>query len=193
MRGTFTVGNVLSVGKAGTGQGTVTSSPAGVNCGPDCNAPFPGGDTVTLTAVAAAGSTFGGWTGEGCTGTGTCTVTVTGARLVTATFGAPDGGDPPATGPPAAFTRVVVSKVRGIRYVTVTLHVTRAATAKVAVVRRSKTLVSAARTFAAGHRATKLRVPKRPPKGQATVKVTLKDVASGQTFVLRKTIRLPAP
>jgi hypothetical protein len=86
-----------------------------------------------------------------------------------------------------------VSKVRGIRYVTVTLHVTRAATAKIAVVRRSRTLVSTARTLAPGHRVIKLRVPKRPPKGQATVKVTLKDVASGQTFVLRKTIRLPAP
>ncbi len=84
---------VLTVTKAGTGGGTVTSTPAGISCGTTCAAPFASGTTVTLTATAAAGSTFAGWTG--CTGTGaTCTVSVTGARSVTATFDTVPVGTP---------------------------------------------------------------------------------------------------
>jgi hypothetical protein len=42
---------------------------------------------VTLTATPdARTSTFAGWSGGGCTGTGTCTVTMTAAQNVTATF-----------------------------------------------------------------------------------------------------------
>jgi len=82
----------LTVTKAGAGSGTVTSSPVGINCGPVCesetsefaqNPPFT---TVTLAATAASGSTFTGWDGAGCSGTGTCAVTMSGARSVTATF-----------------------------------------------------------------------------------------------------------
>ncbi len=194
MFGAFTVGNVLSVNKAGTGQGTVTSMPAGVNCGSACDVAFPGGDTVTLTAVAATGSTFTGWSGEGCTGTTTCVVTVSGARLVTATFTSVGGPPPPPnTGPPATVSRVSVSKVRRVRYVTIMLHVTRAATAKVAIVRGTKTRVSASKSLAVGHRTIRIKVPRKPPKGTATVKLTLKDVASGKSFVVRRTIKLPRP
>jgi len=76
----------LSVSKAGTGAGTVTSSPAGINCGADCTEPYTNGTSVTLTATPTAGSTFAGWSGGGCTGTGTCTVSITAAISVTATF-----------------------------------------------------------------------------------------------------------
>jgi hypothetical protein len=76
----------LSVTKAGTGAGNVTSSPAGISCGTDCSETVSYGTTLTLTAPAAIGSTFAGWSGGGCTGTGTCTVSVTGATQVTATF-----------------------------------------------------------------------------------------------------------
>ena len=75
----------LSVTKAGTGAGTVTSSPAGINCGTTCSANYASGTSVTLTAAAASGSTFAGWSGA-CTGTGACTVSMTAARAVTATF-----------------------------------------------------------------------------------------------------------
>jgi hypothetical protein len=44
------------------------------------------GTVVNLTAAADIGSTFTGWSGEGCAGTGICTVTMTQARGVTATF-----------------------------------------------------------------------------------------------------------
>src|SRR3972149_4782175 len=76
----------LTVVRAGMGSGTVSSTPAGISCGMDCSEPYPNGTAVTLTATPAAGSIFGGWSGGGCTGTGSCTVTMTVARTVTATF-----------------------------------------------------------------------------------------------------------
>ncbi len=75
----------VSVILAGSGQGTVTSSPAGLNCGNTCSASFDNGTNLTLTAAPATGSTFGGWSGA-CTGTGTCSISVTAASSVTATF-----------------------------------------------------------------------------------------------------------
>ncbi len=83
---TFDVGSyTLSVAKAGSGAGTVTSSPAGINCGAACSVGFPAASIVTLTAKPAAGSTFGGWSGA-CTGSGSCSVTMDAAKSVTATF-----------------------------------------------------------------------------------------------------------
>ena len=76
----------LSVSKAGSGTGTVTSSPSGINCGSTCSASYTAGTSVTLTASAASGSTFAGWSGGGCSGTGTCTVAMNSAQSVTATF-----------------------------------------------------------------------------------------------------------
>ncbi len=76
----------LTVNKNGNGSGTVTSNPAGINCGATCSASYNFGTVVTLAASAAAGSTFSGWTGGGCSGTGTCTVTLTASTSVTATF-----------------------------------------------------------------------------------------------------------
>lgn len=76
----------LSVTRAGTGSGTVTSSPAGIDCGSTCSAEYASGTSVTLTAAAASGSTFGGWSGA-CSGTGaSCTVSMSQAQSVTATF-----------------------------------------------------------------------------------------------------------
>jgi hypothetical protein len=77
----------LTVTKAGIGTGTVTSSPAGINCGSDCNESYAIGTSVTLTAAPGAGSTFAGWSGA-CSGTGSCAVSMTVARSVTATFNA---------------------------------------------------------------------------------------------------------
>src|SRR5207247_10788895 len=65
----------LTVNKPGTGGGTVTSSPAGISCGATCSAPYNSGPVVTLTAAAAGGTTFAGWSGGGCWGTGACVVT----------------------------------------------------------------------------------------------------------------------
>ncbi len=76
----------LTVGRAGNGTGTVASSPAGISCGADCSEAYSHGTSITLTATAATGSTFGGWSGGGCSGTGSCVVTLTAATTVTATF-----------------------------------------------------------------------------------------------------------
>lgn len=81
----------LSVTAAGTGGGTIASSPAGINCGQTCSASFASGTAVTLTATPNAGSTFTGWSG-GCSGTGACSVTLTANTSVTATFSASSGG-----------------------------------------------------------------------------------------------------
>ncbi len=62
----------LTVSKTGAGSGTVTSSPAGISCGATCSFEFEEGTEVTLSASAESGSTFSGWSGGGCSGTGTC-------------------------------------------------------------------------------------------------------------------------
>ena len=76
----------LSATRSGTGQGTVTSSPAGINCGAACSTDVVINTTVTLTAAAAADSQFTGWTGCDSVSGATCTVTVTNARSVNAGF-----------------------------------------------------------------------------------------------------------
>ena len=84
---TFTLNTyLLTVSKDGTGSGTVTSSPSGIDCGGTCLYIYDYNTTVTLTATPATGSTFAGWSGGGCTGTGTCAVSMTQAQTVTATF-----------------------------------------------------------------------------------------------------------
>jgi alpha-tubulin suppressor-like RCC1 family protein len=76
----------LTVIREGSGAGAVTSAPAGIDCGATCAASYPLDTVVTLTAAPAAGSTFAGWSGGGCTGAGTCTVALSAATTVTATF-----------------------------------------------------------------------------------------------------------
>jgi uncharacterized repeat protein (TIGR02543 family) len=77
----------LTVNKAGTGSGTVSG--ASIDCGATCSASFESGTSVALTATPASGSTFVGW-GGACTGTSpACTVSMTAARTVTATFNGP--------------------------------------------------------------------------------------------------------
>ena len=68
-----------------SGNGTVTSAPAGIDCPTTCSASFAPGTQVTLTATSARGSIFTGW-GSGCSGTGNCTVTMNSGISVTASF-----------------------------------------------------------------------------------------------------------
>ncbi|HBI15855.1 MAG TPA: hypothetical protein DDY20_10150 [Desulfobulbaceae bacterium] len=81
--------DILTVKKTGTGSGTVTSEPVGINCGADCTEGYAFNTVVTLTATPAADSFFHGWSGGGCTGTGPCTVTMDLNKTVTATFKRP--------------------------------------------------------------------------------------------------------
>ena len=85
---TFTLSQyTLNISKTGTGNGVLTSSPTGIDCGNDCSESYNSGTQVTLTATPQAGSTFDGWSGGGCSGTGTCVVTLSSDVVtVTATF-----------------------------------------------------------------------------------------------------------
>jgi hypothetical protein len=75
----------LSVTKTGSGSGTVTSSPGGINCGSTCSANYSYNTGVTLTATPASGSVFTGWSGD-CAGTGSCSLTMSTNKSVGATF-----------------------------------------------------------------------------------------------------------
>jgi hypothetical protein len=84
---TFTLRSwALTVTKDGQGSGTVVSSPAGIDCGADCTGTYTHGTTVTLTASPTGAAVFAGWSGGGCTGTGTCVVDLNGDTSVTAKF-----------------------------------------------------------------------------------------------------------
>ena len=78
--------HTLTATRTGTGAGAVASSPAGIDCGAACSASFSAGTVVTLTATPDAGSIFTGWLGSGCSGTGTCTITLSGDSIVVALF-----------------------------------------------------------------------------------------------------------
>ena len=111
-------GFTLTVEKAGDGTGTVTSHPAGINCGAVCEATFEANSVklmtdndyalvVTLTATPDEGFAFAGW-GQDCgncsqldlspsgagfgAGTGPCYVYMNENRTCTANFGLPIGG-----------------------------------------------------------------------------------------------------
>ena len=76
----------LNVTVTGAGSGTVTSSPSGISCPSGCSASYDTGTEVTLTAAAASGSMFAGWSGACGGNSQTASVTLAGARSCTATF-----------------------------------------------------------------------------------------------------------
>ncbi len=77
----------ITVNLAGAGVGMVTSADGDIKCGTSCAASYASGTAVTLNAAPNAGSTFGGFSGGGCTGTATsCVVTLTSGVAITATF-----------------------------------------------------------------------------------------------------------
>jgi hypothetical protein len=82
----------LTVRTEGDGSGSVSSSPAGIDCGTICHYSFALGTLLTLHAEPAPDSHFAGWSGfagsssGGCSDTGSCVVTVESAAAVTATF-----------------------------------------------------------------------------------------------------------
>jgi hypothetical protein len=57
----------LTIALAGSGIGSVGSTPAGILCGTQCQAQFPVGTSVNLDASAdSSTSFFAGWSGTGC-------------------------------------------------------------------------------------------------------------------------------
>jgi hypothetical protein len=84
--GTSSLQHTLTVSRIGSGAGTIDSAPFGIVCGATCSHAFDDGTPVTLEAKPAAGSTFAGWSGGGCSGTGECEVTVGANADISATF-----------------------------------------------------------------------------------------------------------
>ena len=78
----------LTVTKTGTGTGSITGP--GINCPGDCTETYADGTAVSLSASAAAGSTFAGWSGD-CAGAGACNLTMNANKAVSGAFN-PSGG-----------------------------------------------------------------------------------------------------
>jgi len=118
----------LTIIKAGSGSGKVTSTPAGIDCGADCSELYAPGMVVTLKVLPDVESAFGGW--SGCTSSfgSTCRVTTSADQTVTATFEgpgltliSPNGGEEwlsgtrkkitwSYTGNPGAYVRIELLK-----------------------------------------------------------------------------------
>lgn len=79
----------LGVTKAGTGDGTVTSATGEIDCGAICGHSYLSYQSVTLKATPTKGSIFAGWTGACADATASCTLAMSEARSVTATFSRP--------------------------------------------------------------------------------------------------------
>jgi hypothetical protein len=75
----------LTVTKAGSGIGTVTGTPGGIDCGESCSATYDDGTMVTLTATPQSGSYLASWS-KPCGKSTTCTITMENSTEVTATF-----------------------------------------------------------------------------------------------------------
>jgi hypothetical protein len=84
----------LTITKTGSGSGSLECD-SGSGFG-SCTSTYADGASVTIKANPDSNSTFGGWSGEGCSGTGTCEVTMTEARALAAAFNA----NPPPPPPP---------------------------------------------------------------------------------------------
>lgn len=83
----FLWGRTLTVARSGGGLGVVLSKPSGIRCGDDCSEIYQEGSGVTLIAVPDTGSSFAGWSGTACSGTGImCRVTMNADTSVGAAF-----------------------------------------------------------------------------------------------------------
>lgn len=72
-----------------SGSGRLMTVPAAADCSSSCSVDAETGRVISVRAIAAPGFVFTGWDGA-CNDPTTCTVTMTGARTVTARFTAQD-------------------------------------------------------------------------------------------------------
>lgn len=73
----------LVVNRIGTGQGSVQSTPEGIDCGTQCASSYSSNTAITLTATPASDSTFVGWYGDACADTITLTADTQCAAIFT--------------------------------------------------------------------------------------------------------------
>lgn len=165
------VQRTLTVGKSGLGSGTVTSSVGGINCGPTCltaSATLNTGTQITLAASVPSGSAsvFGGWSGGGCGGTGTCVITITVDTTVTATFNEPRLSRPTTLNFPPQVT--------GTTSAVLTIPITNTGTAPLNVTGVTKSGTNAAEFTHTNNCTTSV-----APGASCTIQETFAPVASG--------------
>jgi hypothetical protein len=177
----------LSVTKTGAGAGLVTSSPGGISCGEDCEEAYAGGISVTLTAVADAGSSFAGW-GGACTGIGSCTVSMDAAKSVTAAFAA--GTQPPDSTVQGSIAGTKLVVRAGKRVVRLSLTLSEDVDARLRLVRGGRVLAAKRVALTAGRRLVALRIPAVVAGGPATLRIALED-AAGNTKTAVRSVRVP--
>ena len=76
----------VTIDKPVSTAGTVTSSPEGISCGSTCQASFPVGTSLTLTATPGSAETFVGWDSTVCTGKSACSFSLASDVIVKAIF-----------------------------------------------------------------------------------------------------------
>jgi len=112
--------HTLTVQREAAAGGSVVSTDETIDCGATCSHLYANGAPVTLTATAAEGFEFAGWSGGGCSGTGPCQLNMYIDRTVTASFVRPPtpGPETPASNsapPPAQRqlpdTRILAAKI----------------------------------------------------------------------------------
>jgi hypothetical protein len=150
---TFTGGSAQKVLLKLAVSGTGTVRGAGIVCSKGtCSADVAAGSTITLAAVAGAGSHFAGW-GGACTGTkASCTIVVRGAASVAARFakGTGGGAKPPPANVLRALGRPVVVGSGSLFHVTLAFQTARAGTAAITAARAGRVVTSFALGIGSG-------------------------------------------
>jgi hypothetical protein len=209
----------LSVSKGGFGSGTVSSQPAGIDCGATCNQPnIPYGSLVTLIATPDKGAVFQAWTGA-CSGQGaSCSLTVTQDTSTTAVFGrassppspppppppgqppSPPPGQPPPPPPPPPPTRSLLAgrivyaiaiRQRNRRLLVVRLRVSEPAKAQVRLLQHRLERLQHHFSAKPGANSLSTTIPASLARGTYQLELTLRDTAS-ETKIYRATVVVPA-
>ncbi len=187
----------LAVALAGDGEGKVTSSPEGIDCGTDCTGDFVAGSTVTITAIASPGSTFVAWSRD-CSGAEpVCNVVMDSHKSVIASFdlaggsdGSGSGGDPAVV--EGSLTNIAVGvDARGRRQVSARLALKeRLEHLAVRLTRSGKLLVSKKlEDVPSGTRVVRLTVPRTTRGGATLLRVVMED-EDGNRLVQVRRVRL---
>lgn len=108
----FPAAFTLQVASIGDGGGAIASQLAGLDCATACAAQVRAGAEVPLVATPDSRSSFLGWSGGGCSGTGACTVEMSEATSVRAEFAPLPGAAGPAVETPGGSAAVAAASAR---------------------------------------------------------------------------------